>query len=104
MSSPEKKVIPLRTTDGQDDKRLIVTMNVGELRQLVRQEVQAVSGGGALQTDEWVDIETAAKLMGVSPEWIYHNRKTLPFASKIGRRLLRFSRVGLQQWMESKKP
>jgi predicted DNA-binding transcriptional regulator AlpA len=101
MSAP-RKIIPLRSTDVQDDK-LIVTMSVGELRQLVRQEVQALSGGAA-QTEEWVDIEAAAKLMGVSPEWIYHNRKTLPFASKIGRRLLRFSRVGLQQWMESKKP
>lgn len=38
MSTPEKKVIPLRSTDVQDDK-LIVTMSVSELRQLVRDEI-----------------------------------------------------------------
>ena len=38
MSTPEKKVVPLRSTDVQDDK-LIVTMSVGELRELVRAEI-----------------------------------------------------------------
>jgi predicted DNA-binding transcriptional regulator AlpA len=81
---------------------MLVTMNDQELRSLIRQEVQAVGRNG-LEPDEWVDVETAARIMGVSPEWIYHNRKSLPFASKIGPRLLRFSRNGLQKWMESKR-
>jgi len=37
MSEP-RKIIPLRSTEPQDDK-LIVTMSVGELRQLVRDEI-----------------------------------------------------------------
>jgi hypothetical protein len=37
MSEP-RKIIPLRSADVQDDK-LIVTMSVGELRQLVRDEI-----------------------------------------------------------------
>jgi len=82
--------------------KLLVTMTDQELREIIREEIQATGRNGA-EADEWVDIETAAKLMSVSAEWIYHHRKTLPFASKIGHRLLRFSRNGLQKWMESKK-
>jgi hypothetical protein len=78
-------------------------MSAGELRELIRQEVRISSGQNDVEGDEWVDIDTAAKLMSVSAQWLYHNRKNLPFVSKIGRRLLRFSRNGLQKWMESKK-
>jgi predicted DNA-binding transcriptional regulator AlpA len=101
VSELSKKIVPFRS-QGVSADRLIVTMNAGEMRELIRQEVQA-AGLNGVQADEWVDIKTAAKLMSVSAEWIYHNRKTLPFASKVGRRLLRFSRNGLQKWMESKK-
>jgi predicted DNA-binding transcriptional regulator AlpA len=99
MSEP-RKIIPLKKAEPDD--KMIVTMTAAELRAIIRQEVRTAEGNGA-ETDEWVDIDAAAKIMGVSSEWIYHNRKRLPFASKIGRRLLRFSRNGLQRWMESKK-
>jgi predicted DNA-binding transcriptional regulator AlpA len=101
--SEQGKIIPLRKAEARsDDKTMIVTMSAGELRELIRQEVQAI-GRNSVEEDEWIDIEKAAKLMSVSPEWLYHNRKNLPFASKIGRRLLRFSRNGLQRWMQSRK-
>jgi len=38
MSEQAKKVIPLPSADTQDEK-LVVTMSVGELRQLVRDEI-----------------------------------------------------------------
>ena len=102
MSEPSK-IIPLRKAEARlDDKTMIVTMSAGELRELIRQEVREIERN-SVEADEWVDIETAARLMSVSPEWLYHNRKALPFASKIGRRLLRFSRNGLQRWMQSRK-
>lgn len=108
MSEPLKmseqgKIIPLRKADARlDDKTMIVTMSAGELRELIRQEVQAI-GRNNVEEDTWIDIEKAANLISVSPEWLYRNSKTLPFASKIGHRLLRFSRNGLQRWMESRK-
>jgi predicted DNA-binding transcriptional regulator AlpA len=97
MSDPSKKIIPLRAGD-----KMIVQLSVGELRAIIREEVQVPSNGSA-PPDEWVDVETAAKIMSVSSEWIYHNRKRLPFACKIGRKMLRFSLSGLQEWMRSKK-
>ena len=104
MSEPSGKIVPLRKAEARpDDKAMVVTLSVGELRDLIRQEVHATARPSALEPDEWLDLEKAAKVMGVKAEWIYRNRKTLPFASKIGRRLLRFSRNGLQKWMESKK-
>jgi predicted DNA-binding transcriptional regulator AlpA len=100
MSESSKKVIQLKPESAP--ARMLVTLSVGELREMIRQELQAIERTGA-EADEWVDIKMAAKLMGVSPEWLYHNRKTLPFVSKIGPRLLRFSRNGLQKWMASRK-
>ena len=103
MSGPSK-IVPLRKAEARpDDKALIVTTSVGEMRELIRQEVQSTLRCVESDPDEWLDIETAAKIMGVTAEWIYRNRKTLPFASKIGRRLLRFSRNGFKKWMEARK-
>jgi predicted DNA-binding transcriptional regulator AlpA len=99
--SEASKIIPLKKGE-QPDNKMLVTITVAELRAIIRQEIHA-TGRNDLKADEWVDIETAAKLMAVSVEWIYHNARSLPFASKIGRRLLRFSRNGLQKWMESRK-
>ena len=95
------KVVPISPELGPEKNgdEMIVTLHVAELREIIGQEIHAIGRNG-LEADEWVDIETAAKLMGVSVEWIYHNARNLPFASKIGRRLLRFSRNGLQRQTE----
>jgi predicted DNA-binding transcriptional regulator AlpA len=41
--------------------------------------------------------EEAARRLGVSKDWLYKNVKRLPFAIRIGRRLL-FSSKGLERW------
>ena len=41
--------------------------------------------------------EEAAERLGVSKAWLYRNAHRLPFAVRIGRRLL-FSGVGLARW------
>jgi predicted DNA-binding transcriptional regulator AlpA len=101
MSEPSK-IVPLRKTATPADDKLVVTLSAGELRDLIRQEVRATEAR-ALEPDKWLDAAAAAKLLSVSEEWLYHNAKKLPFASKIGHRLLRFSQNGLQKWMESKR-
>jgi hypothetical protein len=83
----------------QPDDRMIVQLSVAELRKLIAEEVKkATTSGGS--RDHWVDIARAAEILTVSPDWIYHNVKKLPFAKKIGRRQLRFSVAGMQRWME----
>lgn len=72
-----------------------------EIRRIVREELAAGNGRGA--PDSLVDIEKAAKILDVTTDWLYHNRKTLPFVRKLGRKVLRFSVTGMQKWMEAKK-
>jgi predicted DNA-binding transcriptional regulator AlpA len=99
MADPTKKVVPIEPS--LDDSRPVHTLTVGELRQLLRNETARVNKPES--ADEWVGAERAAAIMGVSPEWIYHNHKKLSFARKVGPKLLRFSLSGLREWMESRK-
>jgi len=99
--SEPKKIIPLRAV-GVDDKKLVVTLSVGELRTLIREEIRSATGAHVTE-ERLLDIEEAAKVLSVSPEWLYHNRKHLPFARKLGHKLLRFSYVEMLRWMELKK-
>ena len=43
------------------------------------------------QNDTLVDAESAAKLLGMSKEWVYDHADRLPFTRRVGRRTLRFS-------------
>jgi excisionase family DNA binding protein len=47
--------------------------------------------------DENLSVEEAARRLGVSKDWLYRHAGRLPFAVRIGRRLL-FSADGLYRW------
>jgi predicted DNA-binding transcriptional regulator AlpA len=74
-----------------------------QIREVVREEIQANANGKAAKGDRLLYPEEAAKLLSVSQDWLYHNAKKLPFTRKLGPRLLRFSYHGMIKWMESKK-
>lgn len=40
-----------------------------------------------------------AKRLGVGVGYVYHNAHKWPFRRKLGRRVLRFSEAGLEQWL-----
>jgi predicted DNA-binding transcriptional regulator AlpA len=42
----------------------------------------------------------AAAMLGVTTRWLYRHRRRLPFALPLSRRALRFSQIGLQQWLK----
>ncbi len=44
------------------------------------------------------DVKTTAKILGVSADWVYRHRRTLPFAVRIGRRLM-FSPQDLSDYL-----
>jgi hypothetical protein len=48
-------------------------------------------------SDVNLSAEIAAKRLGVSVDWLYKKAATLPFARRIGRRVL-FSERGLDRW------
>jgi hypothetical protein len=52
--------------------------------------------------DELVAVDEAACLLGVSPNYLYHNHKRLTFVRRMGRRLL-FSSNGIQAYLRSRR-
>ena len=75
---------------------------LGELEQIRVTALARLSMPPALAAiDELLDVGTTAKRLGVSRDYLYRNRKQLPFARRIGRKLL-FSSVGLGKYMARK--
>jgi predicted DNA-binding transcriptional regulator AlpA len=70
----------------------------------VKEAVTEVMGNGkrAAIEERLLEAEEAAKILAVTPEWLYHNRKRLPFTRKLGHKMLRFSYVGMLRWIETK--
>jgi predicted DNA-binding transcriptional regulator AlpA len=91
-----------RPTPNTQDSILLVTLNVAQLREIVREEIQA--GRAAHQDpDRLLDAEEAAKLLSMSTDWLYRHAKKLPFTRKLGPKMLRFSHQGIVKWMATRK-
>ncbi len=67
----------------------------------LRSGALATAGDGARaadqEPDENLDAAEAARRLGISRDWLYKNRDRLPFAVKLGRRVV-FSARGLARW------
>lgn len=74
----------------------------GLLRAILREEIQALNARSDGQ-DRLMDAEEAAKMLSVSPDWIYRNAKKLPFTRKLGPKMLRFSSQGIHKWLATRK-
>ena len=89
--------------EGKTSDSMIVTLTVAELRSIVREEVRAEINGRHRGEDRLVDINEAARLLSATKDWLYHNRKRLPFVRKTGPKSLRFSVRGIQAWIAGKQ-
>ena len=88
-----------------DDSSLSVTLTVGQLKKIIRQEVQQASGeNGHHNGDRLLDAEETATILRVSPDWLYKHHRKLPFARRLGPKMLRFSYQGIQKWLATRKP
>ena len=58
----------------------------------------------ACSTGDLLVIDEAAALLRVSPRWLYRHAKHLPFARKLSRKVLRFSRAGITRWLATRRP
>ncbi len=54
------------------------------------------------EEDEFLTTADAARLLNVSEDWIYRRAHRLPFARRLSRKALRFSRAGLLKWRAAK--
>jgi predicted DNA-binding transcriptional regulator AlpA len=55
------------------------------------------------EPDRMLKVEEAAALTGLSRRWFYRHAKTLPFARRLSRKVLRFSRSGLARWLATRR-
>ena len=95
MSEPKKADI--------DDSSLLVTATVGDLKALVRGEVEKAMGQNRHQGDKLLDEEAACEILSASPDWLYRHASKLPFTRKLGPRMLRFSEQGIQKYLATRK-
>ncbi len=95
MAEAEKSVL--------NDSSLSVTLTVGQLKTLVREEIKKAVGLNGHQGDKLLDAEEACKVLSASPDWLYRHATRLPFTRKLGPRMLRFSHQGIQKWLASRR-
>ncbi len=91
------------TKDTMEDSSPSGGLTVGQLRALVREEVQAANQNGHQERDHLLDAEEASKVLSVSPDWLYRHGSRLPFTRKLAPRVLRFSYQGIQKYLAARK-
>ena len=76
------------------------------IRRIIREEIQAAMGqnNGHHDGDRLLDAEEASKVLSVSPDWLYKHHKKLSFTRKLGPKMLRFSRLGIEKWLRTRAP
>jgi predicted DNA-binding transcriptional regulator AlpA len=82
---------------------LVVTLNVGQLREIVRQEVERAVKSHQPGDDRPLNVSEASQLIGMSEDWLYRNAKKLPFTRKMGPKTLRFSHKEIVKWLATRK-
>jgi predicted DNA-binding transcriptional regulator AlpA len=90
-----------RLMSDPDPTALLGDILIRAIREAVREEIRSALS----QTDEedrLLDAEEAARILGVSEDWIYRNAKKLPFARKVGPKMLRFSFLGIQKYLAAR--
>jgi predicted DNA-binding transcriptional regulator AlpA len=100
LSKQDKQPEPL------DDSRLMVTMTIGELRQVVSEEVRAAlknEGAHVVDKNRLLSPQQAAEILGQNVRWVYRHAGKLPFTRRINRKNLRFSEAGLRRWITLRK-
>ena len=56
------------------------------------------AASGPEREDELLTVADAARLLNVSEDWMYRRAARLPFARRLPRKALRFSKSGLLRW------
>jgi predicted DNA-binding transcriptional regulator AlpA len=96
----DAKIINFPKAEPTDDPMLVM-LRLSDLRALIKSEL-AAGIDARMGPDRLIDIAEAAKILSISEDYLYHNRKTLPFVKKLGPKMLRFSLNGIQKWIASK--
>src|SRR5882724_2990897 len=72
---------------------------LGEIREIEATAVARLSTPAVSQPDELLTVEQAAARLNLSKDYLYRHSRRLPFARRIGRKLL-FSSNGLDSYLK----
>jgi predicted DNA-binding transcriptional regulator AlpA len=96
--------LDLAIQEGTPEELARLLGDLVQLEELVRLRlrtaaVNADNGGRIAEQDhdENLNAAEAARRLGISRDWLYKNRGRLPFAVRLGRRVV-FSARGLERW------
>ena len=84
-----------------------IAVNLGELflkliRQAVREEIRTLIRD-LRQNDRLLTVQESARMLAVSPDWLYRNAIKLPFTRKLGPKMLRFLNLELNNgWLQGR--
>ena len=81
---------------------LLAEALAGILKPIVAEAVREALNGHR-DEDRLLNAEEAARLLCVSEDWLYRQAKKLPFTRKLGPKMLRFSCVGIQKYLATRK-
>ena len=73
-----------------------------ELEEIVERAIKKALNGHQ-DGDRLLDAEEAAKILSVSPDWLYRHANRLPFTRKLAPKMLRFSYQGIQKYLATRK-
>ena len=90
------------TTPKAPDSTMLVTITVGQLRELIRYEIRAATTTQQ-EADRMLDAKEASPMPSMSEDWLYRHAKKLPFTRKLGPKMLRFSYQGIVKWLATRK-
>ena len=96
MSDPSKQLVP-------ESHLAALEALEGWFRGLIREELQAIHGQNGHGEDRLLNADEAAKILSVSPDWLYRHGGRLPFTRKLAPRVLRFSYHGIQKYLATRK-
>ncbi len=89
-------------TNPAQDSNLVVTLTVGQLKGLIREQVEMGTNSGTGE-ERLLDVDEASELLGMSRCWLYRHASKLPFTRRLGRKNLRFSYQGIQKYLATRK-
>lgn len=92
----------IRETAADELPALVGELEAAKVRAWSRLILPEPSSGRQPHVDQNICVKDAARRLGVSKEWLYRNARSLPFAVRIGRRVL-FSERGLDRWNRQHK-
>jgi len=72
------------------------------IRRAVREEIQDLIRRDDHERNPLLTAHDAAQMLSVSPDWLYCNARKLPFSRKLGPKMLRFSRLGIEKWIATR--